>query len=173
VQCSYAYIYIYLLVPVRLCFPLRLECDPFPSFEESTIKPWRPSDQPLRVLRDWRPWASVWWRQVSSDLLMSYAHDNSFPRITWLKPKDLTSFLFTLYLVAFWVIMVTFMLVLYFNQSTWWEYLWYIDDILIMMMSLCYFSGLGLLSEYLSVRTCSLDDHPRKLCSHEGGMGLP
>jgi hypothetical protein len=26
-------------------------------------------DQALRVLRDWRLWASVWWRQVSSDPL--------------------------------------------------------------------------------------------------------
>jgi hypothetical protein len=30
---------------------------------------WRPSDRTLWVLRDRRPWASVWWRQVSSDLL--------------------------------------------------------------------------------------------------------
>jgi hypothetical protein len=30
---------------------------------------WRPSDRTLQVLRDWRSWASVWWRQVSSDLL--------------------------------------------------------------------------------------------------------
>jgi hypothetical protein len=36
------------------------------------------------------------------------------------------------------------------------------DDILIMMMNLCYFRGLGLFLEYLSVRTCSLDDHPKK-----------
>jgi hypothetical protein len=40
-------------------------------------------------------------------------------------------------------------------------------------MSLCYFRGLGLFSEYLSVRTYSLDDHPRKLYNHEGGMGHP
>ena len=30
---------------------------------------WRPSDQTLRLLRDQRPWASAWWRQVSSDPL--------------------------------------------------------------------------------------------------------
>jgi hypothetical protein len=36
------------------------------------------------------------------------------------------------------------------------------DDILIMMMNLYYFRGLGLFLEYLSVRTCSLDDHPEK-----------
>jgi hypothetical protein len=31
-----------------------------------------------------------------------------------------------------------------------------------MMMNLRYFRRLGLFPEYLSVRTCSLDDHPRK-----------
>jgi hypothetical protein len=30
---------------------------------------WRPRDRTLRVLRGWRSWASVWWRQVSSDPL--------------------------------------------------------------------------------------------------------
>jgi hypothetical protein len=44
------------------------------------------------------------------------------------------------------------------------------DDIMIMMMNLCYFRGLGLFPEYLSVRTCSLDDHPGKQYNHEGGM---
>jgi hypothetical protein len=43
------------------------------------------------------------------------------------------------------------MLLLYFNQWTWWEQLWYDDAILIMMMSMWYFRGLGLFHEYLSV----------------------
>jgi hypothetical protein len=63
------HIYVCLLVPVRLRFALRLDHDSFPSFEESTIKCWRPSDQALRVPQSWRRWASVWWRQVSSDPL--------------------------------------------------------------------------------------------------------
>jgi hypothetical protein len=62
-------IYVCLLVPVRLRFALRLDHDSFPSFEESTIKRWQPSDHALRVSQSWRRWASVWWRQVSSDLL--------------------------------------------------------------------------------------------------------
>jgi hypothetical protein len=33
--------------------------------------------------------------------------------------------------------------------------------------------GLGLCPEYLSIRTGSLDDHPEKQCSHEGGIGRP
>jgi hypothetical protein len=36
-----------------------------------------------------------------------------------------------------------------------------------------YFRGLGLFLEYLSVRTCSLDDHRGKQYNHEGGMGCP
>jgi hypothetical protein len=63
------YIYISLLVLVLLRFALRLDRDPFPRFEESTIKRWRPSDQAFWVLWGWRSWASVWWRQVSSDLI--------------------------------------------------------------------------------------------------------
>jgi hypothetical protein len=37
------------LVLVRLRFALRLDRDSLPSFEESTVKRWRPSDQTLRV----------------------------------------------------------------------------------------------------------------------------
>jgi hypothetical protein len=47
------------------------------------------------------------------------------------------------------------------------------DDILIMMMNLCDFRGLRLFPKYLSVRTCSLDDHLGKQYNHEGRMGRP
>jgi hypothetical protein len=40
-----------LLVPDRLRFALRLDRDSFPSFEESKINHWRPSDLVLRVLQ--------------------------------------------------------------------------------------------------------------------------
>jgi hypothetical protein len=63
------HIYVCLLVPVRLRFSLRLDHDSFLSFEELTVKLRWPNDPALRVLRDRRPLASVWWRQVSSDLL--------------------------------------------------------------------------------------------------------
>jgi hypothetical protein len=63
------YIYVCLLVPVRLRFVLRLDRNSFPIFEESTVQLWRPCDQVLWVLQGWRPWASVWWRKVSSDPL--------------------------------------------------------------------------------------------------------
>jgi hypothetical protein len=63
------HIYDCLFVPVCIHGASRIDCDPFLSFKESTIKRWRLSDWTLRVLRGWRSWASVWWRQVSSDLL--------------------------------------------------------------------------------------------------------
>jgi hypothetical protein len=85
--------------------------------------------------------------------IMSYLIYNSPSRIPWS-----TSFLFTLSLITFWVIMVTFMLLLYFNQWTWCEYLWY-DDV-IPMMILWYLGGSVHFPEYLSVRTCSWSDHP-------------
>jgi hypothetical protein len=49
------YIYVSLLVLVRLRFTLRLDHGSFPSFEESTVERWRPSDLALRALRDRRP----------------------------------------------------------------------------------------------------------------------
>jgi hypothetical protein len=45
------YVYVCLLVPVRLHFTLRIDRDPFPSFEESKIKLRRPTGQVLRVLQ--------------------------------------------------------------------------------------------------------------------------
>jgi hypothetical protein len=49
----------------------------------------------------------------------------------------------------------------------------YDDDILIMIMNLYHFRGLGLFPEYLSIRTYSLDGHLGKHYNHEGGMGRP
>jgi hypothetical protein len=43
-------VYVCLLVPVRIRCMSRIECDPFSSFEESTLKLRRPRDQSLRVL---------------------------------------------------------------------------------------------------------------------------
>jgi hypothetical protein len=62
-------IYVCLLVHVRHRCASRIEPDMFLSFKELTVKLRWPRDQTHRVLRGWRPWASVWWRQVSSDLL--------------------------------------------------------------------------------------------------------
>ena len=151
------HIYVSLLVLVRLRFTLRLDRDLFPRFEESKIKRWRPSDQALRVLQGWRPWASVWWRQVSSDLLCPIyfiIHQPAYHD----QPKDWLA----LYLPCPWLpfgllrlascycftlinehdvkIYDTMML------SQW----WYCDTL----------GGSGLFPEYLSVRTCSWSDHP-------------
>jgi hypothetical protein len=156
---SYICICVCLFVPVCIRCALRIDCDPFPSFEESTVKLQRPSDQALRVLQSWRPWASVWWRQVSYDPLCPIyfiIHYLAYSE----QPKDLLAFYLPCPWFTFWVTMVSHMLALYFNQWTWWDtmmILWFYsgyDDILVA------FRGLGLFPEYLSVRTCSLRDHP-------------
>jgi hypothetical protein len=166
------YIYVCLFVPVCIRCASRIDCDPVPSFEESTIKLRRPNDPVLRVLRDRRPWASVWWRQVSSDLLCPIyfiIHQPTYHD----QPKKLTSFVFTLSLITFWVIMVSFMILLYSNQWTWCEHLWYSVVSMIMLLDWWYFRGLERFLECLFVRTCSLDDRPGKQCNHEGRMGRP
>jgi hypothetical protein len=114
------HIYICLLVPVCLRFASRIDCDPFSSFEESKIKCWRPSDPVLWVPRDWRPWASVWWRQVSSDSLCPIYFIIHCPAY-YEQPKDLLAFYLPCPWFTFWVTMVSYMLALYFNQWTWWD----------------------------------------------------
>jgi hypothetical protein len=118
-------------------------------------------------------WAPTWWRQVSSDPLCPTYFIIHCPTYHE-QPKDGLVFCF-LSVFTLWelVTMISIMLLLYFNQWTWWEHLWYDDAILIMMMNLWYFRRLGLFPEYLSVRTCPLDDHPGKQYNHEGEMGRP
>jgi hypothetical protein len=54
------------------------------------------------------------------------------------------------------------------------NYLWYVVfPSFIMMLYLWPSRGLERFLECLSVRTCSLDDRPRKQCNHEGGVGRP
>jgi hypothetical protein len=115
-----------LLVPDRLRFALRLDRNSFLSFEESKINRWRPSDLVLWVLQNWRPLASAWWRQVSSDLLCPIdfiIHQPAYHD----QPMDWLVFCF-LSLFTLWelVTMISIMLLLYFNQWTWWDYLWYV-----------------------------------------------
>jgi hypothetical protein len=71
------------------------------------------------------PWAATWWRQVSSDLLCPIyfiIHSLAYHD----QPKDLLVF----YLSCPWItflgraIMINTMLVLYFNQWTWWGLLY-------------------------------------------------
>jgi hypothetical protein len=152
-------VYVCLSVLVYLRFALRLDRDLFPRFEESMIKRWRPSDLALRVLQDWRPWASVWWRQVSFDPLCPIYFIIHCPAY-YEQTKDLLAFYLPCPWFTFWVTMVSYMLALYFNQWTWCEHLWYDVVIMIMMLDWWYFRGLERFLECLSVRTCSLRDHP-------------
>jgi hypothetical protein len=139
----------------------RIDCDPFPSFEESTVKLQRPCDQVLRVLRGWRPWAAAgWWRQVSSDLLCPIyfiIHQPAYHE----QPKDWLAF----YLPCPWLpfgllwlaLCYCFTLINKHDEIQWWYYGFILD----MMIYLWHLRGLDLF-ECLSIRTCSLDDHPGK-----------
>jgi len=130
------HIYVCLLVSVCLRFALRLDRVSFPNFEESTVKLRRPSDLALWVPRSWRLWASVWWRQVSSDPLCPIYFIIHCPAY-YEQPKDLLAFYLPCPWFTFWVTMVSYMLALYFNQWTWWDtmmILWFYsgyDDILV------------------------------------------
>jgi hypothetical protein len=153
------HVYVCLSVSVRIRCTSPIDRDLFPSFKESTVKLRRPNDPILQVLRDRRPWASVWWRHVSSDPLCPIYFIIYCPAY-YEQPKDLLAFYSPCPWFTFWITMVSYMLALYFNQWTWWDtmmILWFYsgyDDILVP------FRGLGLFPEYLSVRTYSLRDHP-------------
>jgi hypothetical protein len=154
------YIYVCLLVPVRLRVALWLDRGSFLSFEESTVKLRRPNDPALRVLQRWRFWASVWWRQVSSDPLCPIYFIIHCPAY-YEQHKDLLAF----YLSGPWL--------LYFNQWTWCEHLWYDVVIMIMMLDWWYFRGLERFLECLSIRTCSIGWPPGKTVQLWGWNGMP
>jgi hypothetical protein len=99
------------------------------------FSPWFLSVLPKIFLSNNLVKASVIWP------IMSYKLYNSLSHITLLKPKEWLVCIY-LTLFTFWVIMVSFMLLLKLNQRTWCEYLWY-DDV-IPMMILWYFRGLRL-----------------------------
>jgi hypothetical protein len=68
-------------------------------------------------------WATTWWRQVSFDLLCPTYFIIHCSALLYLKLKDWLVYIYFI-LVYLWVIMISFMLLLYFNQRTWCEYLW-------------------------------------------------
>jgi hypothetical protein len=166
------YIFVCLFVPICIRCALRIDCDPFPSFEGSKIKCWRPSDPVLRVPRDWRPWASVWWRQVPSDLLcLIYfiIHQPAYHD----QPKDWLALYLPCPWLSFGLLWLAscycFTLINEHDVNTYdtmlslWLWCWTGDTL----------RGLERFLECLSVRTYSLDDRPGKQCNHEGGMGRP
>jgi hypothetical protein len=87
-------------------------------------------------------WVATRWRQVSSDLLCPTYFIIHCPALFYLKPKDWLVCIYFI-LVYLWVIMISFMLLLYLNKRTWCEYLWY-DDV-VSMMILWYFRWLAVL----------------------------
>jgi hypothetical protein len=100
-------------------------------------------------------WATTWWRHVSSDPLCPF---NSLSRITLLKPKDWLVCIDLILVYLFGLIMVSLCYcfnlinehdVNIYDMMTlfWW---WSCDNL----------GDSGHFPEYLSVRTCSLSDHP-------------
>ena len=166
------YGFVCLFVPVCIRCASRIDCDPSPSFKGSKIKRWRPSDIALRVLRDWRPWASVWWRQVFSDPLCPIYFIIHCPAYSE-QPKDWLAFYLPCPWLPFGLLWLAscycFTLINEHDEIQWWYY----DFILDMMIYLWHFRGLERFLECLSVTTGSLDDRPGKQCNHEGGMGRP
>jgi hypothetical protein len=164
------HIYVCLFVPVRLHFALRLDRDLFPSFEELTVKRWRPSDLVIRVLRGWKPWASVWWRQVSSDPLCSIYFIIHRPAYHD-QPKDWLALYLTCPWLPFGLLWLAscycFTLINEHDVNT------YHTMILSQWWSCVILGDSGHFPEYLSVSTCSGSDNPGKQCSYEGGMGRP
>ena len=136
------HIYICLLVLVPLRFALWLDRDLFPRFEESTIKRWRPSDQALWVLRGWRPWASVWWRQVSSDPLCPIYFIIHCPAY-YEQPKDWLAFYLPCPWLPFGLLWLAscycFTLINEHDEIQWWYY----DFILDMMIYLWHLGDSG------------------------------
>ena len=159
-------------MPVRLRVALRLDRGSFLSFEESTVKLRRPNDPALQVLQGWRSWASVWWRQVSSNPLCPI-YFIIHCLACYEQHKDWLAF----YLPGPWLPFgllwldscYCFTLINEHDVNTY--------DTMLSLWLWCwtgfYFRGLERFLECLSVRTCSLDDRPGKQCNHEGGMGRP
>jgi hypothetical protein len=116
------------------------------------------------------PWAVTLWRQVSSDPLCPTYFIIHCPAYHD-QPKDWLVFSFSCPWLSFgnWLLWLESCYCLILINEHHENILWYDDVILDMMMNLWYFRGLWLFPEYLSVRTCSLDDHPRKQYNHDGG----
>jgi hypothetical protein len=118
-------------------------------------------DQALWVLQGWRPWAYVWWRQVSSNPLCPIHFIIHCPAY-YKQPKDWLAFYLPCPWLPFGLLWLAscycFTLINEHDEIQWWYY----DFILDMMIYLWHFRGLERFLECLSVRTYSLDDHPGK-----------
>jgi hypothetical protein len=106
------------------------------------------------------PWAATWWRQVSFDPLYPTYFIIHCPAYHD-QPKDWLVFYFswTWLSLGNWLLwLVSCYCFTLINEHV--ENIY--DTMTISWLWLYHFSGLGLLLEYLFVRTCSLDDHPEK-----------
>jgi hypothetical protein len=106
----------------------------------------------------WRPpWATTWWRQVSSDLSCPTLLYNSLSRITLLKPKDWLVCISLTLVYLFGLIMVSLCYCL--NLINEHDVIFYDTMMLSWWGPYDYFRGLRLFPKYLSVRTCLGSDN--------------
>jgi hypothetical protein len=156
----FLYIYICLfacagLPSLRVAIRSQLVSELWGIDDQALATKWSSSSSSTRL----KTLSICWWRQVSSDPLCPIYFIIHCPAY-YEQPKDLLAFYLPCPWFTFLVTMVSYMLALYFNQWTWWDtmmILWFYsryDDILVA------FRGLERFPEYLSVRTCSLRDHP-------------
>jgi hypothetical protein len=117
-----------------------------------------------RAVRDswvycWRPpWATTWWRQVSSDPLCPAILYNSLSCITLLKLKDWLVYISLTIVYIFGLIMVSLCYCL--NLINEHDVIFY-DTMMLSRWGPCdCFRGLRLFPEYLSVRTYLGSDNP-------------
>jgi hypothetical protein len=120
------------------------------------------------------PWAATWWRQVSFDLLCPTYFIIHCPTYHD-QPKDWLVFCFSYPCLPFgnwllWLVLCYCFTLINEHDDNIYNMLMLS---LFMMMNMWYFRELGMFCEYLSVRTCSLDDHLEKQYNHEGGIGRP
>jgi hypothetical protein len=107
----------------------------------------------------WRPpWATTWWRQVSSNLLCPTILYNSLFCITLPKLKDWLVCISLTLVYLFGLIMISLCYCL--NLINEHDVIFY-DTMMLSRWGPCgYFRGLWLFPEYLSVRTCLGSDNP-------------
>jgi hypothetical protein len=164
-----------LFVPVCIRCASRIDCDPFLSFEGSKIKRWRPSDLALRVYKVEDPEHLFGEGKCPLTHLCPIHYLIHLPHFTFM-PKDWLAFvidvLVYLFGLDYYGLVLCYCSTLINEHDE--NYQWYtVFPSFIMMLYLWYSRGLERFLGCLSVRTCSLDDHPGKQCNHEGEMGCP
>ena len=160
---------------VRLRFALRLDRDPFSSFEGSTIKL---GDQVIELFEFYEaedPEHLFGEGKCPLTYLCPIHSLIHLPHFTVI-PKDRLAFvihvLVYLFGLDYYCLVLCYCSTLI-NEHDEIYQCYIVFPLLFMMLYLWPLRGLERFLECLSVRTCSMDDRPGKQCNHKGGMGCP